>query len=208
MDYTPAFIKNKSHGFVDFALNFGQMDFQKIAYGPVQKLPNYGSHVVAYERPFIPFYYDDALCKMPALDILMPTFMVHSWDIESGRLELEFMEDVTALKIQRLQEYIMNMVVKHQRIWLSRSDLTYETVCEIFQPFIQHDRFVIYLPSSRQKKQLWVCEKGAWTLGTHERSFLAGMVVRPVLKLQGLCFIMMENRLKFRIQHQTVSIFN
>lgn len=102
----------------------------------------------------------------------------------------------------------MNMVVKHQRIWINRSDLTYEDVCEIFQPFIQHDRFVIYLPSSRQKKQLWVCEKGAWTLGTHERSFVAGMVVRPVLKLQGLCFIMMGDRLKFRIQHQTVSVFN
>jgi hypothetical protein len=208
MEYTPAYVKNKNGGFAEFALGFDGFDYGKIKYGGVQKLPNYGPHLVACERPFVPFYYDDPfLCKLPAVDVLMPAFSVHSWDLETGRLELNFLSDDVNVKIQLLQHHMLKAVVAHQREWIGCSDLTYETVCEIFQPFIQHERFVIYLPNGRQKKQLWICEKGTWKYGTTDRSFVAGQIVRPILKLQGLCFIMMGDRLKFRIQHQTVSIF-
>lgn len=208
MDYSPAYVKNKNVGFAEFCLNLRTMDYGKIKCAAVQKLPNYGPHLIACERPFVPFYYDDPfLCRLPAIDVMMPTFSVHSWDLETGRLELNFMEEDVNVKIQLLQHYVLKAVVAHQREWIGRDDLTYETACEIFQPFIQHDRFVIYLPNGRQKKQLWISEKGVWKYGTNERSFLSGQIVRPVLKLQGLCFIIMGgNKLKFRIQHQTVTV--
>ena len=207
MDYMSVFIKNKAYGHAEFSLDFHALDFEKIKYGPLQKLPNYGTHVIQCERPFIPFYYDDGICRMPSLTLLMPAFMVHSWDITTGRLELCFLENDTMEKIMQLQNFVLKSVVAHQHEWIGRGDLTCETSNEIFQPFIQHERFVIYLPNGEQKKQLWIHSGEEWKYGTTVQSFQTGQIVRPAVKMQGLCFIISGSRVKFRIQHQTVSIF-
>ena len=203
-EYAAAHIKNKSRGYCELALDFARLDYGKIRYGSTQRLKNYGSHVG--ERPFIPFSYDDGACKQPNLALLMPAFRVHSWDAASGRLELDFMEAGVQARVVALQNYVLDAVVEHQRTWLGRSDITADIVGDIFQPFIQHGRFVIYLPNSEQKKQIWIHDGRDWTLGTE--SLVEGAVVRPVIKLQGLCFIMsVGGRMKFRIQHQSVTIF-
>lgn len=203
-EYVAAHIKNKSRGYCELALDFLRLDYGKIRYGSTQKLKNYGPHVG--ERPFIPFSYDDGVCKQPNLALLMPSFRVHSWDATSGRLELDFMEPGVQGRIMALQNYVLDAVVEHQRAWLGRTDITQESVAEIFQPFIQHGRFVIYLPNSEQKKQIWIHNGRDWGLSTE--SLVEEAVVRPVIKLQGLCFILaVGGRMKFRIQHQSVTIF-
>ncbi len=205
MEYVAAHIKNKSRGYCELALDFSRLDYSKIRYGSVQKLKNYGPHVG--ERPFIPFYYEDGVCKQPNLALLMPNFRVHSWDMTSGRLELDFLDGSTQARIVALQNYVLDAVVEHQRAWLGRSDITQESVADIFQPFIQHGRFVIYLPNSEQRKQIWIHNGREWTLNTE--SLVEGAFVRPVIKLQGLCFILsVGGRMRFRIQHQSVTIFN
>jgi hypothetical protein len=204
-EYAAAHVKNKSRGHCELALDFTRLDYGKIRYGSAQKLKNYGAHVG--ERPFIPFSYDDGACKQPNLALLMPAFKVHSWDAASGRLELDFLEAGVQARICALQNYVLDAVVEHQRAWLGRADITQESAASIFQPFIQHGRFVIYLPNSEQKKQIWIHNGKEWVLNTS--SLIEGAVVRPVIKLQGLCFILgIGGRMKFRIQHQSVTIFN
>ena len=203
-EYAAAHVKNKSRGYCELALDFSRLDYGKIRYGSAQKLKNYGSHVG--ERPFIPFSYDDGACKQPNLALLMPAFKVHAWDAASGRLELDFMDTAAQGRVVALQNYVLGAVVEHQRTWLGRTDITLESAAEIFQPFIQHGRFVIYLPNSEQKKQIWIHDGKEWGLGAE--ALVEGAVVRPVIKLQGLCFILNGGgRMKFRIQHQSVTIF-
>jgi hypothetical protein len=205
MEYASAHVKNKVSGYCELALDFGRLDYRKIRYSIPQKLKNYGAHIG--ERIFIPFFYDDGVCKQPTLTLLMPSFSVYSWDPKSGRLELNFLEHTTNEHIQALQDHMLRAVVEHQKEWLNREDITYDSASDIFQPFIQHDRFVIYLPSNEQKKQLWIHDAKDWVYNTE--CLVAGAIVRPVIKLQGLCFILSPGgRMKFRIQHQSVTIFN
>jgi hypothetical protein len=205
MEYVSAHIKDKTRGYCELGLEFSRLDYGKIKYGGPQKLKNYGPHVG--ERPFIPFHYDDGACKQPNLTLLMSAFRVHSWDASSGRLELDFLDHESRVRLTCLQHHVLKAVVVHQREWLGMTHITYESAQEIFQPFIQHDRFVIYLPNSEQKKQLWIHNGAEWVYNTD--SLVAGAVVRPVIRLQGLCFILNAGgRMKFRIQHQSVTIFN
>jgi hypothetical protein len=208
MEYNSAIIKNKMGGFCELSQNFGTLDIGKIKYGSVQKLPNYGPHLAHYERPFIPFYYEDEHCRTSALTFLMPYFVVHSWDVDKGRLELAFYDGESMARIQQLQHFVLKSVINHQKEWLGVDHLTYEAALDIFQPFIQHDRFVIYLPNAAQKKQIWTHDHKGWSYGTTAASFMPGMLIRPIVKMQGLCFILNDGKMKFRIQHQTLTVFH
>lgn len=201
-----------SPGWAEMMIPLQGMDISKIHISPPQKTNGPGVPLYAQDRPIACLSYNDTVFKLPCLSVLTPFLTVLSWDSTTGKLELQVPQGTsTHTKLTFLQDYILTTLTRHQRGWIGTPDNTLSELRDMFQPILTGEKLVIYLhgpnPELKPSGRVWIWNSDSWSKGAKQTSFQEGMEVRVALRLQGICFLYQSQRVRFRIQHQTIAIY-
>lgn len=150
---------------------------------------------------------------MPSFEVLLPPLPVKAYDASTGRLDLSLLKTPagTTQKLQALQEFLFQWVVKHHRGWaFTEKGFELGELREGFQPFVDAGNLHLYCPqTSSTSPDMALLERGIWRRGA-PASLAPGSVVRLLVRLQGLSFHLVPSSGawtgKFRLQHRIVAM--
>jgi hypothetical protein len=202
-----------SPGWAELMIPVQGMEISKIHISLPQKSCGPGVPNYAQDRPLALLSYHDTYVKIPCLSIMTQFLTVLQWDPLTGRLDLHVPSGTpTNIKLSLLQDFILNKIQSHQRNYIGTSDHSLTEIREMFQHILAGERFTVYLhgpnPELKVCGRVWIWNQDTWSKGAKQTSFKVGDSVRVALRLQGICFLYQGQRVRFRIQHQTIAIYH
>ncbi len=206
---------SQAYGWGEMVVPLQTFTIDKSCLQPPQKY--YESSFQQYkERLISSIQYKVSSCIMDNLSLLTPFLQVNSWDSKNGKLELLLdLQNPLHLKLVQFQEHILDMLVANQIMWLGTTYHTRESLYNCFRPMIVGNICNVYLHGNNNGSgncgRVWIYKNGSWSKGVNNQSFQKNDVVRIALRFQGLCYLgnpYKNNKLMFRLQHQTLGIFH
>lgn len=199
-------------GWAEIMVPIQGIDTSKIVLGRPTKVTGPGVPPYAQDRPLSLLTYNDGFIQLPCLAVLTPFLKVVSWDSTLGKLELHVSSgSQTYQKLTLIQNYILNMIQNHQKSWIGTMDCSNQEIRDMYQPILSGDRLTIYLhganPEQKTTGRVWLWREQRWQKGASKDSFKVGDMIRVAVRLQGICYLIQGNRVRFRLQHQTVAIY-
>ena len=200
-------------GWAELFLPLQAIEVNSIQIDEPKKLTGPGVPSYAADRPIAALSYVNSSFRMPVLNILTPFLTVHNWDSNTGKLELEVdLNSTLSTKCIVIQEHILTLLASKPQ-WLLPHIKTKEELRESFQEIISGQIMTIYLhgpnPEQKQMGRVWIWKENNWQKGASKTSFKKGQKLRVALRFQGVCFLQtVSKKMRYRIQHQTISIFH
>lgn len=167
----------------------------------------------AHDMIYTLSYATDAF-SLPYISILTPFMKVHSWDSNTGRLELEAEPDSVAYaKFTKIQELFFGHLSANLEDFRKYGIFTKSDLYATFQQIVYKNLFVVYLHglNSQQRRHMgrvWVLGSGGWEKGVSSDTFKKGQQLRVAFRFQGISYSPTggAGKIKCRLQHQTVAI--
>lgn len=186
---------------------------------PIQKIEisniNIGSpwargekYMNSQQKPMVPLSYFGTQFRMPFLSVLFPALQVIEYNQHTGRLVLDMAStNLGCIKLNTLQETIINAIVYHQQSWF-RSEFSKEEVRNGFQPIIEGHNIILHCPAA--VKNVFVYKNGQQIPFT-PNDLKPGVRVRVGTKILGISFLTKPGddsawSGKCRIQHKIQGI--
>ena len=143
-------------------------------------------------------YRDEKNIGMPILSLLLPPLPIVSYDIHSGRLELDTSGySLVSLKLQKFQENLLEAILYNQTSWFGTAYPS-EDIHAGFQPFFEGNRCILHCPMFTQMEKQGVVgtvgtsiplfHKGEWKCATQDQ-FRVGKKIRVAIKIHGISFL-------------------
>ena len=144
-------------------------------------------------------YRDENMIGMPTLSLLLPPIPIVSYDVHSGRLELDTSGySLVSLKLQTFQENLLEAILCNQESWFGTS-YSAEDIRSGFQPFFEGSRCILHCPMFTQLEKQGIVptcislfHKGVWKTATQEH-FCVGKKIRVAIKIHGISFLVRAN---------------
>ncbi len=122
-----------------------QIPIQKVEIGNIHIGQPWGRQQQQHQaKPMVPLSYFGTQFRMPFMSVLFPPLQVIEYNATTGRLVLDMgISPLACIKLNTLQETIINAIVYHQSSWFS-THFTKEEVKEGFQPIIEGNHIVLH----------------------------------------------------------------
>ena len=199
--------KDKDNCWAEFFLPIQSVQADAIQIDTPKHITTQKQFYTSNERPLAALWYKTPEFTLSTLAILTTPLRVHSWDSITGRLELET-DASTAVQIYAIQKRILTLLESHREWYPAHTSVQHD-----FQYMYHNSILTVYLhgfnPDQVHTGRVWNWSNMGWKKGVGPASFSKGQSLRLAIRFQGVCFIKTDNgqRLRFRIQHQTVAIY-
>ena len=141
-------------------------------------------------KPMAPLSYFGPQFRLPFITLLFPPLPIVEYVPQTGRLVLDMSGSALAcIKLNTLQETIVNAVLYHQHSWF-KTDFSKEEVKDGFQPIIERNQIILHCPSTVRSIPMY--KDGQWLQsGSAEPQELlkVGMRIRVATKIHGISFL-------------------
>jgi hypothetical protein len=150
------------------------------------------------ERAIALLSYSDNVFTMNPLILLTPVGILHAWDYESGRLELDLSQNPIFLK--KFQEFqdTLSMLVSQQ----SHHE-------QLFYPMLQNTILTVYVNTKKDDSPVPIWKHTTWSHDITANTFTKRQPIQLGIRFQGICFFknLATREHKYRIQHTTRAIY-
>lgn len=184
---------------------------------PIQKLTvgniSMSAPGARQQKPLAALSYNDGstYCH-PTLSILLPPLSILSYDPASGRLVLDTTPNhLLSLKLQMLQDMILEAIQYNQSSWFSTS-YRIDEIRAGFQSLFESNSIVLHCPtqggSGNESQRIPFFKEGKWT-GVKGEWLAPKTKIRIAVKIQGISFLMREQNAwssRSRVQHRILGI--
>jgi hypothetical protein len=127
-----------------------QIPIQKVEIGNIHIGQPYGRQQLGsnagttQQKPMVPLSYFGTQFRMPFMSVLFPPLHILEYNPTTGRLVLDMgISPLACIKLNTLQETIMNAIVYHQSTWFG-THFTKEEVKDGFQQIIEGNHIVLH----------------------------------------------------------------
>lgn len=127
-----------------------QIPIQKVEIGNIHIGQPYGRQQLGgstgstQQKPMVPLSYFGTQFRMPFMSVLFPPLHILEYNATTGRLVLDMsISPLACIKLNTLQETIMNAIVYHQSTWFG-THFTKEEVKDGFQQIIEGNHIVLH----------------------------------------------------------------
>ena len=159
------------------------------------------------QKPMAPLSYFGPQFRLPFITLLFPPLPIVEYIPQTGRLVLDMSGSALAcIKLNTLQETIVNAVLYHQHTWF-KTDFSKEEVKGGFQPIIERNQIILHCPST--VRNIPVYKDGKWLQSGSvdpQELLKPGMRIRVATKLHGISFLTKPDSLEWtgrcRLQHR------
>jgi hypothetical protein len=184
---------------MDFAIPAQLLEVGNVHMKPFQQKGSY--------PPLAGLQYTAPNVTLKHFTLLTPPLIIQEWNGQRGRLRLDCDKQMQfKTKFLALQEYLIGTLFVNQQIFLSRKDLSHETIHNCFKPlfldgilscFISiHHLFPLYNDGKRVP------------IEEFETALKAGREIRLILQLTGISQLPSNPEpYSFRIQHQILGAY-
>jgi hypothetical protein len=186
-----------------------QLPIQKVEIGNI----NIGSpwarlsHGDGAQKPMAPLSYFGTQFRLPFVSLVFPPLPVIEYNSVTGKLVLDMFESsLASIKLNTLQDTIVNAIAYHQAGWF-KSEFSKEEIVRGFQPIIQDNHLHLHCPSSSEHmRSIPIFKDGVWKKFSADDLKL-GTRIRVAVKIHGISFLNrndgdMKWSGKCRLQHR------
>ena len=167
------------------------------------------------QKPMAAFSYKDGELQFHSLSVLLPSLVVKSYDMETGKLALSLSGHQAVLnKLTELQKIILDTTKANYRSWFAgESERSYHDIVSAFQHLVSNGAVHLYCPlvNTGSFNEIQVYSAGAWSRGCSSSLFTPGKQLRIAVRFQGISFhqhpITRAWTGKSRVQHRILAMY-
>ena len=163
------------------------------------------SHADGAQKPMAPLSYFGTQFRLPFVSLIFPPLPVIEYNPITGKLVLDMFESsLASIKLNTLQDTIVNAIAYHQAGWF-KSEFTKDEIVRGFQPIIQDNHLHLHCPSSEHIRSIHIFKDGGWKKLSAD-DLKIGTRVRVSVKIHGISFLNRNDGDKWvgkcRLQHR------
>jgi len=134
-----------------------------------------------------PLSYFGTQFRLPYVSLVFPPLPIKEYNPVTGKLVLDMFEtNLASIKLNTLQDTIINAIVYHQRGWF-KSEFTKEEIGRGFQPIIYDNNLQLHCPIGGIRPVPFY--KDGWQSGFTTEELKPGMRIRVAVKIHGISFL-------------------